>query len=128
MIHDADLEVRAPKKMRHWSGAPPAMTTSQIIFGRAVCLLAGTVKGLVGLGLPTITIALTSLVLPLPEAIALIALPTIFTNVWQAAVGGKFRVILRRQWPLIVPLAVALYLTMWLVGQKGPSWAFLVLA
>ena len=93
-----------------------------------VFLLAGTVKGLVGLGLPTITIALTSLVLPLPEAIALIALPTIFTNVWQAAVGGKFWMILRRQWPLIVPLAVVLYLTMWLVGQKGPDWAFLVLA
>jgi uncharacterized membrane protein YfcA len=104
------------------------VTTQQIIFGLAVFLLAGTVKGLVGLGLPTITIALTSLVLPLPEAIALIALPTIFTNVWQAAVGGKFWVILRRQWPLIAPLAVALYLTMWLVGQKGPNWAFLVLA
>jgi len=104
------------------------VTSQQIIFGLVVFLVAGTVKGLVGLGLPTITIALTSLVLPLPEAIALIALPTIFTNVWQAAVGGKFRVILRRQWPLIVPLAVALYLTMWLVGQKGPDWAFLVLA
>ena len=25
------------------------------------------------------------------------------------------------------PLAVALYLTMWLVGQKGPNWAFIVL-
>ena len=104
------------------------MTTEQIIFGLAVFLVAGTVKGLVGLGLPTITIALTSLVLPLPEAIALIALPTIFTNLWQATVGGKFGVILRRQWPLIVPLAVMLYLTMWLVGQKGPNWAFLVLA
>jgi len=104
------------------------VTTGQIVFGLAVFLVAGTVKGLVGLGLPTITIALTSLVLPLPEANALIALPTIFTNVWQAAVGGKFGVILRRQWPLIVPLAVMLYLTMWLVGQKGPNWTFLVLA
>ena len=104
------------------------MTTSQIIFGLAVFLLAGTVKGLVGLGLPTITIALTSLVLPLPEAIALISLPTIVTNVWQAAVGGKFGIIVRRQWPLIVPLAIALYLTVWLIGQKGPNWAFLVLA
>jgi len=104
------------------------MTTADIAFGLAVFLLAGTVKGLVGLGLPTITIALTSLVLPLTEAIALIALPTIFTNVWQAAIGGQFRVILRRQWPLIVPLMISLYLTMWLVGQKGPNWAFLVLA
>ena len=104
------------------------MTTPDIVFGLAVFLLAGTVKGLVGLGLPTITIALTSLFLPLTEAIALIALPTIFTNVWQAAIGGQFRVIVRRQWPLIVPLVVSLYLTMWLVGQRGPSWAFLVLA
>ena len=104
------------------------MTTAEIAFGFAVFLLAGAVKGLVGLGLPTITIALTSLVLPLTESIALIALPTIFTNVWQAAIGGNFRVIVRRQWPLIVPLAIALYLTMWLVGQKGPNWAFLVLA
>ena len=85
-------------------------------------------KGLVGLGLPTIVIALTTLVLPLTEAIAMIALPTIFSNVWQAAVGGNFWRILRRQWPLIVPLAIGLYLTMWLVGQKGPNWAFIVLA
>jgi uncharacterized protein len=104
------------------------VTTDQIIFGLAVFLLAGTVKGLVGLGLPTIVIALTTLVLPLTEAIAMIALPTIFTNVWQAAVGGNFWKILRRQWPLIVPLALVLYLTMWLVGQKGPNWAFVVLA
>src|SRR3984893_18662295 len=91
------------------------VSTSQIIFGLAVFLLAGTVKGLVGLGLSTVTIALTSLVLPPPEAIALISLPTIVTNVWQAAVGGKFWIIVRRQWPLIVPLAIVLYLTVWLV-------------
>jgi uncharacterized protein len=103
------------------------VTTGQIIFGLAVFLLAGTVKGLVGLGLPTITIALTSLVLPLTESIALITLPTIVTNVWQAAVGGRFRYILRRHWPLIVPLMVVLYLTVWLIGQKGPNWASVVL-
>jgi len=103
------------------------VTTDQIIFGMAVFLLAGTVKGLVGLGLPTITIALTSLVLPLTESIALIALPTIITNVWQAAVGGRFRFIVRRHWPLIVPLMITLYLTMWLLGQRGPNWASVVL-
>lgn len=103
------------------------MTTDQIAIGLAIFLLAGTVKGLVGLGLPAISIALMSLFLPLSEAIALITLPTIFTNVWQAAVGGKFKLIVRRQWPLILPLAIVLYLTVWLIGQKGPNWAFLVL-
>ena len=103
------------------------MPTDQIVIGLAIFLLAGTVKGLVGLGLPAISIALMSLFLPLSEAIALIALPTVVTNVWQAAVGGHFRHIVRRQWPLILPLTVVLYLTVWLVGQKGPGWAFLVL-
>lgn len=103
------------------------MPADQIVIGLAVFLLAGAVKGLVGLGLPAISIALMSFFLPLPEAIALIALPTIFTNVWQAAVGGNFLAIVRRQWPLIVPLGVVLYLTVWLIGQKGPGWAFLVL-
>ena len=65
------------------------MTNTEIAFGFAVFLLAGTVKGLVGLGLPTIVIALTTLMLPLTESIAMIALPTIFTNLWQAAVGGS---------------------------------------
>jgi uncharacterized membrane protein YfcA len=104
------------------------MTTEHILVALAVFLIAGTVKGLVGLGLPTITIALTSLVLPLSDTIALVALPTIFTNLWQAAVGGNFWKIARRHWPLILPLAITLYLTMWVVGQKGPEWAFLVLA
>lgn len=103
------------------------MSTSDIVFGLAVFLLAGTVKGMVGMGLPAITIALTSLFLPLPEAIALLSLPTILSNIWQAAVGGHFWAIVRRQWPLIVPLTIVLYLTMWLIGQKGPNWAFLVL-
>ena len=104
------------------------MSTEQIAFAFAVFFVAGIVKGLVGLGLPTITIALTSFVLPLSESIALIALPTIFTNIWQASVGGNFRRIVRRQWPLMLPLMVFLYGTMWIVGQKGPGWAFLVLA
>jgi uncharacterized membrane protein YfcA len=104
------------------------MAVEHILLALAVFLIAGVVKGLVGMGLPTITIALTSLVLPLSDTIALIALPTIFTNVWQAAVGGNFRAIVRRQWPLIVPLALTLYLTMWLIGRKAPDWAFLVLA
>jgi uncharacterized membrane protein YfcA len=103
------------------------MTADQIIFGLAVFLLAGTVKGLVGLGLPTIVIALTTLVLPLTESIAMIALPTVFTNVWQAAVGGNFWRIVRRQWPLIVPLASGSTSPCGWSGQKGPNWAFIVL-
>ena len=104
------------------------MTTGAILFTLGVFFVAGIVKGLVGIGLPTITLAATSLVLPLSDTIALIALPTVAANLWQASVGGQFRRIVRRQWPLIVPMVVTLFLTMWLIGRKTPQWAFLVLA
>lgn len=103
------------------------MSVEHILLALGVFLVAGIVKGIVGMGLPTITIALTSLVLPLSDTIALVALPTIFSNAWQAAVGGQFWPILRRQWRLIVPLGVMLYVTMWVAGRKTPDWAFLVL-
>jgi uncharacterized membrane protein YfcA len=99
----------------------------ELALGFAIFLLAGTIKGLVGLGLPTVAIALMSLVQPLPESMAILVLPTILSNAWQAAVGGSFLAIARRHWPLVVPLAATLYLSMWLFGRRGPSWAFLVL-
>jgi uncharacterized membrane protein YfcA len=104
------------------------MSTEAIAFVLGVFFIAGIVKGLAGIGLPTITLALTSFVLPLSDMIALIALPTVVTNLWQAAVGGRFKKIVRRQWPLILPMIVTLFLTMWLIGRKTPQWAFLVLA
>lgn len=104
------------------------MTTGAVVFTLAVFFAAGIVKGLVGIGLPTITLAVTSLVLPLSDTIALIALPTVAANLWQAAVGGQFGKIVRRQWPLILPMVVTLFVTMWLIGRKAPQWAFLVLA
>jgi uncharacterized membrane protein YfcA len=104
------------------------MTAGAIGFTLCVFFVAGIVKGLVGIGLPTITLALTSFVLPLSDMIALIALPTVVTNLWQAAVGGHFKKIVRRQWPLILPMVVTLFVTMWLIGRTTPQWAFFVLA
>ena len=59
------------------------MPVDQILFFLVVFLLAGTVKGLVGLGLPTIVIALSTLVLPLTEAIALVALAVALAAWWH---------------------------------------------
>jgi uncharacterized protein len=65
-------------------------------------LVAGTVKGVVGLGLPAIAIALLTIVLPPPQAAALIVVPSILTNIWQAWAGPDFRGLLRRLAPLLL--------------------------
>ena len=59
-------------------------------------LFAGTVKGIVGAGLPTFSLPILALGLGLQEGIALIVIPAIVTNVWQGLVGGQLAALTRR--------------------------------
>jgi hypothetical protein len=62
----------------------------------ATFLLAGMVKGVVGLGLPTVAMGLLGLVMPPVEAAALLLVPSLVTNVWQLLAGPRFGALLRR--------------------------------
>ncbi|MGI9301171.1 MAG: sulfite exporter TauE/SafE family protein [Gammaproteobacteria bacterium] len=73
-------------------------------------LLAGTVKGVIGLGLPTVSLGLLTATLDLTTAMALLIVPSFVTNLWQAVVGGSGRAILKRIWPFLL-MATA---TVWL--------------
>lgn len=59
-------------------------------------LLAGAVKGVIGLGLPSVSLALLTVAIDLPSAMALLIAPSFVTNVWQAARGGNARAIFVR--------------------------------
>lgn len=67
----------------------------------AIFVLAGVVKGVTGMGLPTIGIGLLSTVMPPVEAAALMIMPTILTNLWQLATGPDFRGLALRLWPMM---------------------------
>ena len=69
-------------------------------------LLAGAVKGVIGLGLPTVSLALLTVALDLPSAMALLLAPSFVTNLWQALVGGNARAILLRLWPFLLMATV----------------------
>lgn len=59
----------------------------EILFITAVFIVAGLVKGVTGMGLPTVAIALLSLRMPPLQAAALLIVPSSVTNVWQLAAG-----------------------------------------
>lgn len=61
-----------------------------------VFVLAGVVKGVVGLGLPTISMALLALVMAPAQAAALLVVPSLITNLWQALPWVTLRAVLRR--------------------------------
>jgi uncharacterized protein len=72
-------------------------------------LIAGTVKGVIGLGLPTVSLALLTVAFDLPSAMALLLVPSFVTNMWQAMVGGNGRVILLRLWPFLLMATVTVW-------------------
>ena len=84
------------------------MDALSIAFVMATFLLAGGVKGVVGLGLPTVSIALLSAVFGIEAALPLLVIPSLVTNVWQGAVGGHGTALFRRFGVAlaIIPLAV----------------------
>lgn len=68
----------------------------------AVFLLAGLVKGVVGMGLPTIAMGLLALVMAPAEAAAILIAPSFVTNVWQLAAGPAFGALLKRLWTMMI--------------------------
>lgn len=111
-----------------WSDGLNEFATPSLLAALAVIFLfAGLVKGTVGLGLPTVSIALMTFVVPLPVAIALLLLPSAITNIWQAAVGGHFIALVRRLWLFLGLMGVMCWLVARTVASGGGTWPTLLL-
>ena len=84
-------------------------TFESIVLVVAVFLLAGSVKGMIGLALPIVVLSCLSTTLGLKEAMGLIIVPGIVTNIWQALAGGAFFPIVRRLWTLLLASVVGVW-------------------
>ncbi|WGS00410.1 sulfite exporter TauE/SafE family protein [Bradyrhizobium sp. ISRA443] len=93
-----------------------------LIFIAFAFLLAGFVKGTLGLGLPTVSMGLLAVTMPPGQAIAIVIVPAIITNIWQTFVGPYLRDILKRLWPLMVGTVVGIWLNAGLL--TGPYAAY----
>jgi uncharacterized membrane protein YfcA len=75
----------------------------------AVFTLAGSVKGVIGLGLPTVSLAILTVAIDLPTAMALLLVPSIVTNVWQASSGGNGKEVIKRAWLFLLMATVTVW-------------------
>jgi uncharacterized protein len=73
-----------------------------------VFALAGFVKGVIGLGLPTVSMGLLAVAMTPLQALTIVVVPAIVTNLWQTFAGPHLREILRRLWPLLLGTVVAI--------------------
>lgn len=85
-------------------------------------LVAGGVKGVIGLGLPTVSLGLLTAALDLTSAMALMVVPSLVTNLWQAATGGHLSMLLRRLWPFFLAATVTIWLGAEALASVRLSW------
>ena len=94
-----------------WSAATIALVAFAFLF-------SGTVKGVVGAGLPTFSLPILALGLGLKEGIAVIIIPALITNVWQAIVGGQHAVIFRRLGSFLVAVTFGTWIGVTILARS----------
>src|SRR5262245_33516662 len=84
------------------------MTLGQMLVVTGAFIVAGIAKGAIGMGLPPIALALMTFAVPLEDALALMVVPSMATNIWQAIYGRGFVRLLRRFWAMAVASVASL--------------------
>lgn len=93
-------------------------TPSLILFIAGTFVLAGFVKGVIGLGLPTIAVGILGVVMAPAQAAALLVVPNLITNGWQIATGPGIKVALARLWPLLAGICMGTWAGAGLLQQQ----------
>lgn len=90
-------------------------------------LAAGLVKGVTGMGLPTVAMGLLGTAMPPSVAAAMLVMPSFVTNVWQLLAGPARGRLLKRLWPMMLGIVLGTVAGAALLVQAEPAWARLAL-
>lgn len=94
---------------------------SVLAIGVPVFVLAGAVKGLIGIGLPTLAIGLMAQFIGAREAISLVIVPMLFANGWQVVRSDSPRASVLRVTSEYRILLLSLFMTIGAVALLAPS-------
>lgn len=83
---------------------------STLVLVVATFLLAGWVKGIVGMGLPLVVMGALGLVMPPVQAAGLTVVPALVTNVWQFLAGPQWRSVTRRLFVMMLFVCAGTFL------------------
>lgn len=85
------------------------MDNALILVAAGAFVFAGTIKGLVGIGLPTALISILAQFTDPRIAIALLLAPALILNIWQVARSGGAIANLRKVWPFAAVMFVSIW-------------------
>lgn len=88
-----------------------------------IFILAGFVKGVTGMGLPTVAMGLLGMFMPLPLAAALLVIPSFVTNMLQLFTGPSFMQVVRRLWLMMLLIVAGTVAGSSLLISVNPVWS-----
>jgi uncharacterized membrane protein YfcA len=97
------------------------LSPMELLAVTAILFAAGTTKGMIGVGMPTVAIPLLSIVMPLPTAVAALAIPVLVTNLTQAFGAERIGSMLRVLWPILAGTAGGIVIGVYLLTSLSPD-------
>lgn len=85
--------------------------------------LAGIVKGITGMGLPTVAMGMLGALLSPLTAAAMLVVPSLVTNIWQLVMGPNVAAIALRLWPMMLGIIVGTLLGAAMLAGAQSQWA-----
>lgn len=83
----------------------------------ATFFVAGLVKGVTGMGLPTVAMGVLGALISPIAAASLLLVPSFVTNVWQLLAGPSLGPLLRRLWPMMAAVVAGTLLgSVWIAS------------
>jgi len=89
--------------------------------------VAGLVKGVTGMGLPTVAMGVLGTIMPPVGAAALLIIPSFVTNVWQLASGTSLAALVSRLWSMMLGITVGTIAASWLLINDTAGWTTIAL-
>lgn len=98
------------------------LSEANLAIAAATFLVAGVVKGVTGMGLPTVAMGVLGAVLPPVTAASLLLIPSFVTNVWQLIRGPNFAALIARLWLMMLGILIGTVAGARLLTSGNAKW------
>jgi uncharacterized membrane protein YfcA len=97
--------------------------SSHVLVVALTFFVAGFVKGVAGMGLPTIAMGVLSAIMSPVSAASLLVIPSFVTNFWQLFTGPNFLALIKRLWVMMLGILVGTLAGSWLLTRANTAYA-----
>jgi uncharacterized protein len=101
----------------------PELSAARLVLVTLTFVLAGMVKGVTGMGLPTVSMGILGAIMPPGSAASLLLIPSFVTNVWQLVTGPSFTGLMARLWPMMLGILMGTIPCSRLLASADTKWS-----